>query len=131
MGAGSGHENVSTSLKSHVHRISLDTNERAAVVTASGELDAFVADDLTNVFREAAASGRVLVDLTAVSFMDSTALGLLVRAFREADARGGVMRVVLPEGTARRIFEITTLDRVLPVAGSRETGLSELESGGY
>jgi anti-sigma B factor antagonist len=111
-----------------VHRISLDTNERAAVVTASGELDAFVADDLTNAFRETAASDRLLVDLSAVSFMDSTALGLLVRAFRELDERGGTMRVVLPGGPARRIFEITTLDRILPVAGSRADGLAELES---
>jgi anti-sigma B factor antagonist len=113
-----------------VHRISLDTNERVAVVTASGELDAFVAGDLTEAFRDAAPSERVLVDLAAVSFMDSTALGLLVRAFRDVDARGGAMRVVLPRGTARRIFELTTLDRVLPVAGSREDALAELEGGG-
>lgn len=110
-----------------MHRIALDTNERAAVVTASGELDAFVADDLTDAFRGAADSGGVLVDLTAVSFMDSTALGLLVRAVREVDARGGVIRVVLPAGTARRIFELTTLDRVLPVASSRAKALAELE----
>jgi anti-sigma B factor antagonist len=127
VGTGSGHEKRDN-LAEDVHRISLDTNERAAVVTASGELDAFVADDLTNVFGEAAASERVLVDLTAVSFMDSTALGLLVRAFRDLEARSGAMRIVLPQGTARRIFEITTLDRVLPVAQTREAALSELES---
>ena len=112
-----------------MHRISVDTNEHADVVTASGELDAFVADDLTNAFRDVAPSERVLVDLTAVSFMDSTALGLLMRAVREADSRGRVMRVVLPAGTGRRIFEITTLDRVLPVAESRSAALAELEAG--
>ena len=111
-----------------MHRIVLDTNERAAVVTASGELDAFVADDLTGAFRGAGASSRVLVDLSAVSFMDSTALGLLVRAVRDIGEGGGLVRVVLPAGTARRIFELTTLDRVLPVADSRAQALAELES---
>jgi anti-sigma B factor antagonist len=110
-----------------VHRITVDTKERAAVVTASGELDAFVADDLSDAFRRAGETGRVVVDLSAVSFMDSTALGLLVRAVREIDDTGGAIRVILPAGTARRIFELTTLDRVLPVSGSRTQALAELE----
>jgi anti-sigma B factor antagonist len=113
-----------------VHRITLDRERGASVVTASGELDAFVADDLQTALGEAAGSARVVVDLTAVSFMDSTAVGLLVRAVREVDAEGGTIRIVLPEGTARRVFEITTLDRVLPVAGSRSDALAELDGSG-
>ena len=35
-------------------------------------------------------------------------------------------RVVLPESSARRIFEITTLDRVLPIAPSRRDALRDL-----
>jgi hypothetical protein len=49
-----------------------------------------------------------------------------VRAVREIDDTGGAIRVILPAGTARRIFELTTLDRVLPVSGSRTQALSEL-----
>lgn len=99
-----------------------------AVVTASGELDAFVADELSGAF--ASAGDTVVVDLESVSFMDSTALGTLVRAVREVESRAGGIRVVLPESTARRIFEITTLDRVLPVSPSRNEALAELDSGG-
>ena len=112
---------------SNVHRINLDRDRSPTVVTASGELDAFVAPDLESAFGAAADDSRILVDLTAVSFMDSTVLGLLVREVREVDARGGEIRVVLPGGTARRIFEITTLDRVLPVVGSRNDALAELD----
>jgi anti-sigma B factor antagonist len=108
------------------HRISLDRDAHAAVLTASGELDAFVADELAGALAEASLAERIVVDLTTVSFMDSTVLGMLVRAVREAEARGGAVRVVLPASTARRIFEITTLDRVLPVSGSREQALAEL-----
>jgi anti-sigma B factor antagonist len=110
-----------------VHRVRVAKEERATVVVASGELDAFVEDDLTKAFAKAASDPRIVVDLTAVSFMDSTALGLVVRAVRDVESQGGAIRVVLPDGTARRIFELTTLDRVLPVAGSRPQALAELD----
>jgi anti-sigma B factor antagonist len=109
-----------------VHSISLEQEPQATVVVASGELDAYVEDDLVGAFKDTGREERIVVDLHAVAFLDSTALGILVRAVREVDERGGDIRVVLPGGTARRIFEITTLDRVLPVAGSRADALAEL-----
>jgi hypothetical protein len=55
----------------------------------------------------------------------------VTRAIRARDGWSAKTRVVLPHGSARRIFEITTLDRVLPVAPSREHALRELaDSGG-
>jgi anti-sigma B factor antagonist len=111
-----------------VHKVSLEQESGAAVVVAAGELDAFVEDDLVDVFKDAEHEQRVVVDLTAVSFLDSTALGILVRAVRERTGQGGSIRVVLPDGTARRIFEITTLDRVLPVSASVEDALADLSS---
>ncbi len=101
-----------------MHSITLDNSPRANVVTASGELDAYVALDLAAALAEADTDRRVIAKLTAVSFMDSTALGLLVRTVRERDQRGAETRIVLPQGAARRIFEITTLDETLPVSRS-------------
>jgi anti-sigma B factor antagonist len=108
-----------------MHRVQLDTEFGAAVVTGKGELDAYAAPDLDAVF-ENVDGDRVVVDLAAVSFMDSTALGLVVRAVRMLGERGGEVRVVLPRTAARRIFEITTLDRTLPVSPSREEALRDL-----
>ena len=101
-----------------MHRITVDTSPRANVVTASGELDAHVALDLAAALAEADTGRRLIANLTAVSFMDSTALALLVRTVRERDERGDETRIVLPRGTARRIFEITALDEALPVSAS-------------
>jgi anti-sigma B factor antagonist len=100
-------------------------------MTAEGELDAFVAPELTATFSDIADDDRLIADLTGVSFMDSTALGLLVRMVREAGERGADVRVVLPRSTARRIFEITTLDRVLPVCSSRAEALAELDGNAH
>jgi len=109
-----------------VHRIHIDHEQETAVLTAQGELDAYAAPDLGSGLETAGSRGPFVADLSKVSFMDSTALGVLVRALKDAAARGVAARVVLPQGAARRIFEITTLDRVLPVADSPSAALRQL-----
>lgn len=96
------------------------------MIVTAGELDAYAAPHLSDAFAQVSQEHRVVVDLDAVSFLDSTALGVVVRALREVDGRGGQARIVLPAGSARRIFEITTLDRVLPIAPTRAQALAAL-----
>jgi anti-anti-sigma factor len=102
---------------------------RVSVVDAHGELDAFSASALVDAFGEVAADERVLIDLSRVSFMDSTALGLVVKVANEITDRGCDLRLVLPTRSARRIFEITTLDRVLPIEATRDAALRALGEG--
>ena len=109
-----------------MHRVEIDRNAAVVVITAGGELDAYAAPDLSDAFAHVAGEEHVVVDLQAVSFLDSTALGVVVRAMREVDERAGSSRIVLPAGPARRIFEITTLDRALAVAPSRAQALAAL-----
>jgi anti-anti-sigma factor len=97
-----------------------------AILDASGELDAFAAPDVEAAFSELRDADRIVADLARVSFMDSTVLGLLVRRVRELSDANVDVRVVLPTGTASRIFEITALDRHLPVARDRATAVEEL-----
>jgi anti-anti-sigma factor len=108
-----------------VKGIHVGQEQGAVVVTARGELDAFNAADLSAAFDEAGDGrvGRIVIDLSRVSFLDSTALGLVVRKVNDVLDLGGGASVVLPETNARRIFEITTLDRVLPIATSRRDAL--------
>ena len=90
-------------------------SEGAPVVELTGELDAFVAPALRARLDEAidaAGPGLVIVDLSQVTFLDSTALGTLVGALRRMRERGGELRVVLPPPPALRIFELTGLDAV-------------------
>jgi anti-sigma B factor antagonist len=96
-----------------------------AVVTLRGELDAHDAPRLRELFAEAidavgsVGTARLVLDLSTVEFLDSTALGTMIGAVRRARESGGEVAFVLPETTARRIFEITGLDQVLDVRASR------------
>ena len=94
-------------------------------VTLSGELDAYDAPTIRASFHDVVGSGPavIVLDLTAVTFLDSTVLGTIVGLLRRVREAGGELRTVLPETTARRIFEITGLDKALDVRVSRENAL--------
>ena len=109
-----------------MHDVVIEQSGSAWIVRGTGELDAFAAPDLASAFLELGEAVSVLADLTRVSFLDSTALGVIVRGVRELGERGVLVRVVLPQGSARRIFEITTLDQALPVAPTQQAALEAL-----
>jgi anti-sigma B factor antagonist len=105
------------------------------VVTLRGEIDAFTAPSLRlelerHIEESAAVSSSVFViDLAGVTFLDSSALGALVGALRLLRERGATLRVVEPEGAAKRIFAQTGLDAVLTLYPTRELALSRGETG--
>ena len=110
-----------------VERIKTDGYELLAV---EGEIDIATSPRLIAALNEAVTDsvGGVVVDLTAVEFMDSTGLSLLVRAQRRMRKRGRGFAVVCPDGPVRRIFEITDLLGTLSVSPSREAALTALDA---
>ncbi|WP_432984444.1 STAS domain-containing protein [Dactylosporangium sp. CA-233914] len=83
------------------------TTDGAVTVTASGELDMTSAPELINVLRHAIHAhrpSRVDLDLTAVTFMDSTGLQVLVAA--DTDVGGG-LRITGASPTVYRLLELT------------------------
>jgi len=110
--------------------VQIDERARCALVTLRGELDAHDAPRLRTTFveavEEAARLGegsRVVLDLTSVAFLDSTVLGAVVGVLRRAREADRDLVVVLPSTSARRIFEITGLDQVLPTRPTRAAAL--------
>jgi anti-sigma B factor antagonist len=99
-------------------RWTLATDGQRAVVTLSGELDlAAISGPTTGILgalRDALGEeARVICDLSAVSFMDSTGLHLLLTLKRSVERRGG--RFVLSESSpeVRRVIQVAGLDDLL------------------
>ena len=63
---------------------------------------------------------KVVVDLSAVSFLDSTGLGVLVQALNESTEAGGSLRLVVTDPNVLKVFEVTALDDVFGIHGSRD-----------
>jgi anti-sigma B factor antagonist len=87
-----------------------------AEVVAAGDIDFTTHPVLSDALAATIAHGRprILLDLSRVAFCDSTGLGVLVRASREATAREGWLRLAAPAPGVRRTLEITNLVRLIP-----------------
>lgn len=99
-----------------------------AVITVAGELDLALSAKVTPEINAAIRSSAraVLVDLGAVTMMDSSGLGLLVNAYRRLDRADRSLAIACPPGPPRRALELTGLDRELPLYDTREQALMAL-----
>jgi anti-sigma B factor antagonist len=88
-----------------------------SVVSARGEVDVFTAPGLDTELDALIADGhaRLVVDLSDVAFLDSTGLGVLVKALTHAREAGGWLHLVVTSDRIRKIFEITGLDASIPI----------------
>jgi anti-sigma B factor antagonist len=95
------------------------------VVTLHGEIDAHTAPKLgSRLFGLAEDGARgVVVDLTEVTFMDSTGIGVLVNALRHLSLRRCRMVLVCPTERVLRPFQITGLVGHMTIFDSRERAL--------
>ena len=60
-----------------------------------------------------ATDGDVVVDLTEVTFMDSTGLGVLANVYKRLGSNGRRLVVKSPTRKVRRVLEVCRLDEVL------------------
>ncbi|MGN9782603.1 STAS domain-containing protein [Nonomuraea sp. ZG12] len=86
----------------------------AAVLSLSGELDLATAAELRHCMAEAIASTvppRVVVDLKAVAFCDSSGLSELLAALGGAEAAGGTLVLCEVHPRIKRVLNVTGLNR--------------------
>ncbi len=96
--------------------ISTETDEKTVVVHVGGDLDVYTAPRLRETLAKALVDGRRLVlDLSEVHFIDSTALGVLVSALEQSQAAAGDLRLVLDDPYLLKIFHITGFDGMFSI----------------
>lgn len=93
-----------------------------AVVSVSGEVDLETATQLGEHALDAVrtVSPRIVLDLTDVTFMDSTGLKVLVSVDRRAQLAGGSVVLVGAAPPVLRILTLTGLDQVFTLLASIE-----------
>lgn len=101
------------------------------VVAVAGEIDLFTAPELKATLAEVAESGRsrIVVDLTKTTFLDSTALGVLIGAVKRLRSHDGVLTIVNVDQNIAKTFEITGLDQIFTIRPTRAEAIDALDAG--
>jgi len=92
------------------------------VVTVSGEVDLATSPELDQAIVSGIESGTqsLVIDLTAVSFMDSSGLGVIVRGLKRCREADKDLDLVITNERVLKVFGITGLDQVIPIHDSIE-----------
>ncbi len=91
-------------------------DDRTAVLTVGGELDMETAAGLEDRLWQQLSLGRarLVLELSALDFMDSSGLNVLIRAVNRARENGGDLYLAAPTPAVRRILEITGVTTTIP-----------------
>lgn len=88
---------------------------RVVVLRLDGRLDLVTAPGLRTAVEGEVGAGRpdVVLDLSAVTFMDSSGLGVLIASLKHARQAGGELRIAAAAEQVLTVLKLTKLERVL------------------
>ena len=106
------------------------TESGVTVIAVTGVIDVASSLELRDTLAPAlgTAGARVLLDLSSVSLIDSSGIGILIGAHRQAEGTGAMLVLAAPAGPAARVFELTRTNKLLRIEPTVEQGLAALRS---
>jgi anti-sigma B factor antagonist len=95
------------------------------LLEVTGSVDAYTTPTLDKALHDLLSQGysRLLLDASQIDFMSSAGLRALTSAQREARRLGGEVRLFGPSAQIRTVFEMSGLDHLFCVAGTREQAM--------
>lgn len=107
--------------------IAVSTDRHRTVVTVTGEIDIATQGQLRTKLNDLVVAGHVdlVLDLSGVSFVDSTGLGALIGTRRRVHAFHGSLALVIPDESVMKVFTITGLEKVFAIHDTLEAALAD------
>src|SRR5438105_13061032 len=100
-----------------------------AIIALIGEVDVYtsprVKQEIVNLLN--GDTTRIIVDLTAVEYLDSTGLGVLIGGLKRTRERDGDLKLICDNVRILRIFEITGLTKIFDIYRNEAEALEKLE----
>jgi stage II sporulation protein AA (anti-sigma F factor antagonist) len=111
--------------------IDVEHNDSHAVLHLRGEFDTYYCRALQEEIDALARSGVVnmVLNLRLVKFINSTALGAIIKASKSLAGKGGKLVLARPSPFCREIIEKVGLDRVVPIFDTDEAAIGALADG--
>ncbi len=102
---------------------------RTLIATLSGELDqhnaVYVREEMDKQLGTAGIR-NLIFDLSRLSFMDSSGLGIIIGRYKAVSALGGQTRIASPSEEAKRLIGLSGIHKIISVFDSVNTALEDL-----
>jgi anti-sigma B factor antagonist len=104
-------------LHSQDFEVQVTSTDGEVVVSVRGEIDMATAPSLWKELTELIpdVQKRLVIDLADTRFIDSTGMGVFVKAFKRLRHGGAELVLKSPNNSARKVLNLTGLDRVLTI----------------
>jgi len=104
------------------------------IITMGTDVDVYTSASLREATKDPAliARGRLVIDLTGTTFLDSYGLAVIIGALRRIRAADGSMAVACGRETIHRAFRITGMNRILRIYDTTDeavAGVKEASDG--
>jgi anti-sigma B factor antagonist len=97
--------------------------EGVVVVRVEGELDLATSGTLEKALEESDPPARLVIDLSECTFLDSSAVRVLVGSVRSADEAKTKVSLVVTDPGLKRVLEISAVDTMLPLHDTLDSAL--------
>jgi anti-sigma B factor antagonist len=105
---------------------SIREDRGALVVSLSGDVDLESSPRARTILLDCVGKNKtVLVDMSAIAYIDSSGVASLVEAFQSARKAGNRFALVAVSDAALRVLQLARLDRIFPIHASLDDALAE------
>jgi anti-anti-sigma factor len=99
------------------------------VVRPTGDLDAFTVDEFRREFAGITPGERTVIDLSDVTFIDSSGLTALIGAVRRSTERGGRVALACGRPGLARVLRASRLDSIVDIVETLDAALPLVDPG--
>lgn len=100
----------------------IELSGRVTLGRESGQIEAYVLKSLSE------GDKKLIIDMTNVSFIDSTGIGVIAYSFGKISQSGAQARIVGAHGIVKDVFKLTHLDQVLKFADTVDDAVASMKS---
>lgn len=109
--------------------LDVELKQDTLLIRLSGELDLGVADHLRKALEDVLdrePARNLVFNLTGVSFIDSSGLGVLLGRYKRVSRNGGKVLIVSPQPQVHRILDLSGLLRIMSEFPSENEALEKI-----
>ncbi len=104
-------------------------DKKGVVIAIAGDVDLYSSPEVRKVIIDLTnkKTKNILVDLSRVSYMDSSGVATLVEGLQQVGKYGGKLILFGLEASVKEVFELSRLDKVFEIYPDEKTALDHLK----